>query len=221
MKIHIAIDGPAGAGKSTIAKLLSERLGITYMDTGAMYRALTWKLLNKSVDLNDEKLVANIAKDTVMQINQEDIVLDGQTLKNEIREDIVNQNVSEVARIAEVREILVDLQRKMSQDISIVMDGRDIGTHVLPNADYKIFLTASIDERAKRRALELNKKGFKTNIEDIKEGIEHRDKIDTERKASPLKPAEDAIIVDSTSKSIDTVIDELMNIVSQGDKNAL
>lgn len=221
MKIHIAIDGPAGAGKSTIAKLLSERLGITYMDTGAMYRALTWKLLKKSVDLNDEKLVADIAKDTVMQINQEDIVLDGQTLKDEIRETIVNQNVSEVARIAEVREILVDLQRKMSQDISIVMDGRDIGTHVLPNADYKIFLTASIDERAKRRVLELNEKGFKTNIEDIKEGIEHRDKIDTERKASPLKPAEDAIIVDSTSKSIDTVIDELMNIVSQGDKNAL
>lgn len=216
MKIHIAIDGPAGAGKSTIAKLISERLSIEYIDTGAMYRALTWKLLNKSINLDNENSIIDIAKNTIIQIDQGHIYIDGKMLIDEIREPIVSQNVSKVALILEVRNIMVDLQRKMSQEKSIVMDGRDIGTHVLPRASYKFFLTASIDERAKRRALELNKKGFKTSIDEIKEEIENRDKIDTERKVSPLKPAKDALIIDTTSKTINTIVNEIMNIVLKG-----
>jgi cytidylate kinase len=216
MIIHIAIDGPAGAGKSTIAKKIAERLGITYIDTGAMYRALTWKLLNETIDLSNEKLIINITKKTKMEIDQDNIFIDSQNLKDEIRKPLISQNVSKVARIPEVRNIMVDIQRKISQEKSIVMDGRDIGTHVLPNANYKFFLTASIDERAHRRAIELNKQGFKTNINDIREEIKQRDKIDTERKASPLKPAKNAIIIDTTYKSINTIINEIMNIILKG-----
>lgn len=216
MIIHIAIDGPAGAGKSTIAKLIAERLGINYVDTGAMYRAITWKLLDKSINLNDEGLIIDTVKDTIIEIDQNNIFIDGQDLTDEIRQPIVSRNVSKVARIAEIRIIMVDLQREISQGKSIVMDGRDIGTHVLPNANYKFFLTASIDERAQRRAMELNKKGFQTNINEIKEEIKQRDKIDTERKVSPLKPAKSAIIIDTTFKSINTIIAEIMSIILKG-----
>ena len=153
MIIQIAIDGPAGAGKSTIAKLLAENLGITYLDTGAMYRALTWKVLKEAIDLNDEKLIISTAKNITIEINQKSVFIDNQDITEAIREPIISQNVSQVAQIAEVREIMVKLQRKIGEEKSIVMDGRDIGTHVLPDANYKFFLTATVDERARRRAL--------------------------------------------------------------------
>ncbi|HHT51454.1 MAG TPA: (d)CMP kinase [Eubacteriaceae bacterium] len=217
MIIQIAIDGPAGAGKSTIAKLLAENLGITYLDTGAMYRALTWKVLKEAIDLNDEKLIISTAKNITIEINQKSVFIDNQDITEAIREPIISQNVSQVAQIAEVREIMVKLQRKIGEEKSIVMDGRDIGTHVLPDANYKFFLTATVDERARRRALELNLKGFPSDIEEIKKEIIRRDNIDTTRKASPLKPAADAKIIDTTNLTIDEIIDQLINIISKGE----
>ena len=217
MVIQIAIDGPAGAGKSTIAKLLAEKLGITYLDTGAMYRALTWKVLKEGIDLDNEELIIIKAENIIIELNQNSVYVDGQDVSEDIREPIISQSVSQVAKIPQVRKIMVDLQRKIGDKKDIVMDGRDIGTHVLPKAKYKFFLTATVDERARRRALELSLKGFPSNIEDMKREIIKRDNIDTTRKASPLKAAVDAKIIDTTNLSIDEVVDKLTNIVSKGE----
>ncbi len=217
MVIQIAIDGPAGAGKSTIAKLLAEKLGITYLDTGAMYRALTWKVLKEGIDLDKEELIIIKAENIIIELNQNSVYVDGQDVSEDIREPIISQSVSQVAKIPQVRKIMVDLQRKIGDKKDIVMDGRDIGTHVLPKAKYKFFLTATVDERARRRALELSLKGFPSNIEDMKREIIKRDDIDTTRKASPLKAAVDAKIIDTTNLSIDEVVDKLTNIVSKGE----
>lgn len=217
MVIQIAIDGPAGAGKSTIAKLLAEKLGITYLDTGAMYRALTWKVLKEGIDLDNEELIIIKAENIIIELNQNSVYVDGQDVSEDIRKPIISQSVSQVAKISQVRKIMVDLQRKIGDKKDIVMDGRDIGTHVLPKAKYKFFLTATVDERARRRALELSLKGFPSNIEDMKREIIKRDNIDTTRKASPLKAAVDAKIIDTTNLSIDEVVDKLTNIVSKGE----
>lgn len=218
-EIHISIDGPAGAGKSTIAKLIADKLQITYIDTGAMYRALTYKLLSQSIELKNVPLIIKISNETLIELEKDKIFLDHQDVSSEIRKPIVSQNVSKVACIPEVRKRMVEIQRQIAQDKSVIMDGRDIGTFVLPNAKYKFFLTASIEERAYRRHIELQNKGIITNYEDIKEEITKRDKMDTERIVSPLKPAKDAIMINTTSRPIQVVVNDIIDIINRGKRS--
>jgi cytidylate kinase len=215
----IAIDGPAGAGKSTVAKIIAERLGYIYIDTGAMYRALTLKALNQAYDLEDEKKLGTLAENTDIKLVKagEDnlVLLDGEDVTAEIRDNKVSNNVSVVAKVAKVREEMVKLQRQMAQSGGVVMDGRDIGTVVLPDADIKIFLTASVEERAQRRYDELIDKGEDVDLEQIKGEIIRRDDIDKNREVAPLTEAEDAIYVDTTKLDIGQVVEEILNICQE------
>ena len=163
----IAVDGPAGAGKSTIAKLIAEKLNINYIDTGAMYRAITYKCLQNNIDINNEKEVISIAKDCEIDFKDNNIYLNGEILKDEIRTMEVSNNVSNVAKIKEVRYLMVDVQRNIGKINSVILDGRDIGSYVFPNADYKFFLVATPEERGKRRYKELVNKGYDVNLEEI------------------------------------------------------
>ena len=164
----IAVDGPAGAGKSTIAKLIAEKLNINYIDTGAMYRAITYKCLQNNIDINNEEEVIKIAKDCEIDFKDNNIYLNGEILKDEIRTMEVSNNVSNVAKIKEVRYLMVDVQRNIGKVSSVILDGRDIGSYVFPNADYKFFLVATPEERGKRRYIELKEKGYDGTLEDIK-----------------------------------------------------
>ena len=210
----IAIDGPAGSGKSTIAKLIAEDLGLVYLDTGAMYRLVTLKALNEGILGNLDKIV-KMLDDLRIDIKKNEFYLDDTNVSEEIRKPIVSENVSDIAVIREVREKMVDLQRKFSESKNVILDGRDIGTVVFPNADVKIFLIADAKERANRRYKELVSKGENVKTEEIYENILKRDKIDSTRKESPLKKANDAIEVDTTSKNIEEVKNEILNIYSK------
>ena len=210
----IAIDGPAGSGKSTIAKLIAEDLGLVYLDTGAMYRLVTLKALNDRILGNLEE-IKKMLDNLNIDIKENGFYLDNVDVSDEIRKPIVSENVSDIAAIREVREKMVDLQRKFSESKNVILDGRDIGTVVFPNADVKIFLVADAKERANRRYKELVKKGENVKIEEIYENILKRDEIDSTRKESPLKKAEDAIEVDTTSKNIEEVKNEILNIYSK------
>ena len=209
----IAIDGPAGSGKSTIAKLIAEDLGLVYLDTGAMYRLVTLKALNEGI-LGDFEKIKKMLNNLNIDIKENGFYLDNVDVSDEIRKPIVSENVSDIAAIREVREKMVDLQRKFSESKNVILDGRDIGTVVFPNANVKIFLVADAKERANRRYKELVKKGENIKIEEIYENILKRDEIDSTRKESPLKKAEDAIEVDTTSKDIEEVKNEILNICS-------
>lgn len=210
-KIVIAIDGPAGAGKSTIAKKIAEILNLEYIDTGAMYRAITLKTINKKININHRDKIIELANNTVIDFKNNRIYLDGLDVTEEIRKDVVNKYVSYIAEIKEIREILVNMQRKMAENINVIMDGRDIGTVVLKNANFKFFLTASVVERARRRYLEIRRKG-KENIsyEEVLRNIKERDRIDSTRSESPLQAASDAYIIDTTNKSIDEITKEII-----------
>lgn len=210
----IAIDGPAGSGKSTIAKLIAENLGLVYLDTGAMYRLVTLKALNEGI-LGDFEKIKKMLNNLNIDIKENGFYLDNVDVSDEIRKPIVSENVSDIAAIREVREKMVDLQRKFSESKNVILDGRDIGTVVFPNADVKIFLVADAKERANRRYKELVKKGENVKIEEIYENILKRDEIDSTRKESPLKKAKDAIEVDTTSKNIEEVKNEILNIYSK------
>ena len=210
----IAIDGPAGSGKSTIAKLIAEDLGLVYLDTGAMYRLVTLKALNEGI-LGDFEKIKKMLNNLNIDIKENAFYLDNVDVSDEIRKPIVSENVSDIAAIREVREKMVDLQRKFSESKNVILDGRDIGTVVFPNANVKIFLVADAKERANRRYKELVKKGENVKIEKIHENILKRDEIDSTRKESPLKKAEDAIEVDTTSKNIEEVKNEILNIYSK------
>ncbi|ERK52414.1 (d)CMP kinase [Leptotrichia sp. oral taxon 879] len=210
----IAIDGPAGSGKSTIAKLIAEELGLVYLDTGAMYRLVTLKVLNDGILGNLDKII-KMLDDLRIDIKENGFYLDDTNVSEEIRKPIVSENVSDIAAIREVREKMVDLQRKFSESKNVILDGRDIGTIVFPNADVKIFLIADAKERANRRYKELVAKGENVKIEKIYENILKRDKIDSTRKESPLKKANDAIEVDTTSKNIEEVKNEILYIIKQ------
>ena len=210
----IAIDGPAGSGKSTIAKLIAEDLELVYLDTGAMYRLVTLKALNEGI-LGDFEKIKKMLNNLNIDIKENGFYLDNVDVSDEIRKPIVSENVSDIAAIREVREKMVDLQRKFSESKNVILDGRDIGTVVFPNADVKIFLVADAKERANRRYKELVKKGENVKIEEIYENILKRDEIDSTRKESPLKKAEDAIEVDTTSKNIEEVKNEILNIYSK------
>lgn len=214
----IAIDGPAGSGKSTIARLIAKDKGLIYLDTGAMYRLVTLKALNKGIlgnnDLNYLEEIKKLLDNLNIDIKENGFYLDNVDVSEEIRKPVVSENVSDVAAIREVREKMVDLQRKFSESKNVILDGRDIGTVVFPNADLKIFLVADAKERAKRRYRELIEKGENVEIEEIYENILKRDKIDSTRKESPLKKAKDAVEVDTTSKSIEEVKNEILRMVN-------
>ena len=213
----IAIDGPAGSGKSTIAKLIAEDLGLVYLDTGAMYRLVTLKALNDGILGNLDKII-KMLDNLNIDIKENGFYLDDIDVSEEIRKPVISENVSDIAAIREVREKMVDLQRKFSESKNVILDGRDIGTVVFPNADVKIFLIADAKERANRRYRELVAKGENVKIEEIYENILKRDKIDSTRKESPLKKADDAIEVDTTSKNIEEVKNEILYIIKQKNK---
>lgn len=218
-KIQIAIDGPAGAGKSTIAKIAAEKLGYTYIDTGAMYRALTYKALQHQIDLSSEEAVTTLLKQTVIELqpspNGQLVFLDGQNVSNEIRSNEVTGKVSTVAAHGTMREIMVERQYEMAEKGGVIMDGRDIGTAVLPNAELKIFMSATVEERARRRYEDNKQRGIDASFEALKEEIALRDKMDSEREASPLVQAEDAIYLDTTELSIDEAANAILKLASE------
>ena len=217
-KIVVAIDGPAGAGKSTIAKLVAEKLGYAYIDTGAMYRSVAWKFLQTGKDF-DEDLISTLAKTMVIEFKPEASVnrvfVDGAEVTEAIRSAEVTANVSRVAAIGAVREAMVAQQRRMGESGGVLMDGRDIGTVVFPNAQLKIFLTASVEERALRRYKELMAKGQDVDLAQLKEDIASRDKQDSERAISPLRQAEDALLLDTSHMNIEQVTAKILHLVEE------
>ncbi len=202
---QIAIDGPAGAGKSTIAKEIAKTLNYTYIDTGSMYRAITLKAFKLGINLEDETAFSFVNETSFEFINNH-LHMDGVDISGEIRTHKISNNVSLVSSYLSVRKQLVSVQNKMAQSDNVVMDGRDIGYNVLPNAKHKFFLTASIEERAKRRYEDNIKRGIGTNLEKLVDEIKRRDHIDTTREHSPLKPAADAVIIDTSDLSIEEVV---------------
>ncbi len=210
----IAVDGPAGAGKSTIAKIIAKDLNINYIDTGAMYRAITYKCLSNNIDINNEEAVKEIAKQTDIDFKDNNIYLDGKIVNDEIRTIEVSNNVSNVAKIKEVRYLMVDVQREIGKRNSVILDGRDIGSYVFPNADYKFFLVATPEERGKRRHKELIEKGYEVSLEEIISDIIRRDEIDSNREFAPLVKAEDAIEIDTTGKGIEQVVQSVIEKIN-------
>ena len=216
MKLAIAIDGPAAAGKSTIAKKVALMRGYTYIDTGAMYRAFTWYCLQKGVNCQDEQACCALIPEVNIELKPGYVVLcNGIDVSKPIRGTEVSGNVSYIASYKDIRLALVELQRKMAEKDSVIMDGRDIGTYVLPNADVKIFQVASVEKRAERRFKENQEKGIPCTYEDVVADVEKRDRIDSSRAFAPLKPAEDAIHLDTSDLTIDEVVAEVNKIIDQ------
>ena len=214
MKKIIAVDGPAGAGKSTVSKIVAKKLSYTYIDTGAMYRAVGLKVLIRGGNF-DENFIVDAARDIDIKLDAAGkVFLDGADVTQKIRTPEVGKAASDVAKIGFVRQKLTQLQREMAAQSSVVMDGRDIGTQVLPNADLKIFLTASVDERARRRFTELKAKGHAAEFDTIREEIILRDKQDSQREIAPLKQADDAILLDTTHLTIDEVVAKILELAT-------
>lgn len=218
-RLTIAIDGPAGAGKSTVARLIAERLRYTYIDTGAMYRSLTLFALDQKVDVHDEEALLQLLQQMDIKLETDHqtqrVFVNGQNVTEEIRRRDVTNQVSFVASHRKVREAMVRLQQELALRKGVVMDGRDIGTHVLPQADVKIFLSASIEERAKRRYRELKQKGQQVSLEQLKEEIRSRDHMDSNREVAPLIKADDAYEIDTTLLTIEEVVKHILQIVNQ------
>lgn len=216
--IQIAIDGPAGAGKSTIAKIVAEKLGFTYIDTGAMYRAITYKALQQGVSLADEAALAALLQTSTITLkpstNGQLVFLDGADVSDVIRTNDVTASVSEVAAHAAIREQMVAAQQQLAAAGGVVMDGRDIATHVLPNAELKVFMSATVEERARRRFVDNEKRGIPSTIESLMADIALRDKLDSEREVSPLVQADDAIYLDTTSLTIDEAAAEILRLAN-------
>lgn len=206
----IAIDGPAGSGKSTIAKIIAKIKNLVYIDTGAMYRAITLKLLNNSIDLNDIEKIKEILSKTSILFVDNSLILDGEDVTEDIRMPIIDSNVSKVAAIPEVRKRLVELQQDIARRYDVIMDGRDIGTRVLIESNNKFFITASAEIRGVRRYEELKTKGVKVNYDDVLSQIMKRDKIDSSREVDPLKQAEDAILIDTSNLEIEQVVESII-----------
>lgn len=217
-RIVVAIDGPAGAGKSTIAKLVAEKLDYAYIDTGAMYRSVAWKFLETGKAF-DEAYISELAKTMVIEFKPEAninrVFVDGVEVTGAIRSAEVTANVSRVAAIGDVREAMVEQQRRMGETGGVLMDGRDIGTVVFPNAQLKIFLTASVEERAMRRYKELVAKGEQVDLAQLQNDIASRDKQDSERAISPLRQAEDALLLDTSDMNIQQVTEKILALVEE------
>ena len=220
----ITIDGPAAVGKSTMGKLIARELGFLYIDTGAIYRAITWKVLKNNINVNDENIISNLVSNTCVTIEKVNckslndyyhIFVDGEDITEEIRNPRIDQNVSQIARLPKIRKQLIYLQRKLAEKGNIVMEGRDIGSVILPQSDIKFYFTASEEERIKRRYKELIDKGYSIDCEEVKKQIIQRDKIDSKRKYAPLIKAKDAILIDSTEKSIEEVKDKILKIIKK------
>ncbi|MGB9641737.1 MAG: (d)CMP kinase [Candidatus Ratteibacteria bacterium] len=215
----IAIDGPAGAGKSTVAILVAKTLGFLYVDTGAMYRALTLKALQRNLNLNNRNALIEMSRNTRIELvqNEDDyrVFLDGLEVTKAIRSEQVSKNSHFIASIPEVREILWSIQRSYREKYDIVMEGRDIGTVVFPDAQLKIYLDASVEERAKRRYLQLKQQGIETDIKDLKKEIILRDERDTNRDIAPLRKHPDAITIDTTCLTIEQVVSMIINLYHQ------
>ncbi len=214
----IAVDGPSGAGKSTVARILAKRLRFLYIDTGAMYRALTLKALESNVPINEESKILKLAEETkISLLNNADgslsIILDGRDVSLDIRKPKITQFVSNLAKIKEVRQVLVKLQRNLGAKGNCVLDGRDIGTVVFPDAQKKFFIDASAQERVNRRFKELKGLGQNVSEDDVAKDLSNRDKIDSTRKASPLRKAEDAIYIDTTRLSIEQVVGKMLDYI--------
>jgi cytidylate kinase len=211
----IAIDGPAGSGKSTTAKLVAAKLNFLYLDTGAMYRAITLKALENGLDVNDEEKLEKLARSSTISFENkagmDKVFLDGKDVTEKIREPVVNQNVSFISLHKKVRKVLVEKQREIGRKNDLVAEGRDITTVVFPHA-FKIYLDADLKERAKRRFLELEEKGIPTSLEEQTEEIAKRDKLDSEREASPLCLDEDAVVVDTTHLSIEEQVNKVIEL---------
>ncbi|WP_188206032.1 (d)CMP kinase [Alkalibacillus aidingensis] len=217
--MKVAIDGPAAAGKSTVAKKIAKQLNYLYIDTGAMYRALTLAALRENIDLENEEDLAKLSQNVVISFRHkedgQEVLLNDENVSKAIREDDVTNNVSIVAKHKKVREKMVQMQRELADEANVVVDGRDIGTYVLPEAEVKIFLVASVTERAERRHKENLDQGMDSNLEQLKQEIERRDKIDSEREMAPLTKAQDAIEIDTTSLTIDKVVDKILTIIKR------
>lgn len=216
MGYNVAIDGPAGAGKSTIAKLVAKEKGYIYVDTGAMYRGLAIHFLDKGIQPQETEKVIEACKDAEVTIAYEDAVqhvyLNGKDISSRLRNEEVGNMASVTSAIPEVRKKLLELQQNLAKTQNVIMDGRDIGTCVLPHADVKVYLTASVDTRAKRRYQELQEKGEDCNLEEIAHDIEERDRRDMTREIAPLKQAEDAVLVDSSDMTIAEVVKTIVDL---------
>ncbi len=215
----VAIDGPAGAGKSTIAKAASEEMKFVYIDTGAMFRGVGLAALRAGIDPNDAEKVNQMLPSVNIDISHSEegqqVFLNGENVSKEIRMPEVSVAASDISKIPAVRSKLLELQRSIAEKTDVIMDGRDIGTVVLPDAQLKIFLTASVEERATRRYKELVEKGVECDFEEVKRDMEYRDKNDSEREIAPLKPAEDSVIVDTTGKSLTESVDMILGIIKE------
>lgn len=211
----IAIDGPSGAGKSTVAKLVSKNLNFEYIDTGAMYRALAYKAFNNNIQINDEEIDKMLTSTKIDYFNNS-IFLDDENVDDYIRNENISKNSSSISALKNVRFKMVDLQRNIAKNKNVILDGRDIGTNVFPDADYKFFITASIEERSKRRYDEQIAKCMSVSYDNILLDIKKRDENDSSRQIAPLKIAEDAILIDTTDMDIQDVVDKILLIVSEG-----
>lgn len=213
-RLIIAIDGPAGAGKSTVSKRLAKELGYTYLDTGAMYRAFAWKALEEGLDLGDEKALKRSLQETKVDLSEEEgrlkVYLNGLDVSDRIRSAELSQMASRISSLKSVRERMVELQRAMGSEGGVVVEGRDIGTVVFPDAEVKIYLDASPEERARRRFEELRSQGERVTLTDTLEEIEVRDERDKGRSVAPLRKAKDAIVIDSTNMGVDGVVEKIM-----------
>ena len=219
MNFNIAIDGPAGAEKSTVAKIIADKLNMVYVDTGAMYRAITYLSIKEGKTAIEE--IINLAKNADIKLHGRTIFINNEDVSLSIRSQEINNNVSKIAKIPEIRVVMTEIQRKIAKNKGVVMDGRDIGTHVLPDAEYKFYLTASLKERATRRYFELLNYESNVSLEQIEMEIAQRDRQDEERAFSPLKIAKDAVIIDTTNKTIMEVVKELLDYVKRGEGFAL
>ena len=214
--VAIAIDGPAAAGKSTVAKIVAKRLGFVYIDTGAMYRAFTWYVLHRGLDPKDEKASCSLIPEVRISLKEDGgVFVCGPDVTRAIREPLVSSNVSYIASYKGIRLALIDLQRELGEKDNCVMDGRDIGSYVLPHAEVKIFQIASVETRAKRRFLENQEKGIPTTYEEVVADVKNRDYIDSHRDFDPLMQAEDAIPLDTSDMTIEEVVDAILRIVEE------
>lgn len=216
MSFIVAIDGPAGAGKGTITKQVAEKLNLINVDTGATFRCVALNMLKENISIDEEEKIKNLLEKINIEMKSNgEIYLNGENVTKKIRENDVNNFVSPVSTIQIVRNKLLEIQRKIAEGKDVIMEGRDIGTTVFPNADVKIYLDATPEERAKRRMIQNQEKGIETSYEEVLENIKDRDKRDSTRKISPLKKAEDAIYIDSSDMTIEEVVDKVITLIKE------